>query len=181
MTPPRRWSFSLRMMLVVVTLLAVPLGWVAYQLNWIRQAPQGPCRPLGASCLAGHAGTRQRRGFAPAPDPLRWFGETGVYAIVFSEKPGRLTWTVSFRCFRSRRFKSTAIDGAFRPLLMLTGRNWLRIDQRTVRTPPAPAAGPATTRCRMTATGMGRSQQNQGCTFGQKHIAWLMFARRSGR
>jgi hypothetical protein len=33
----RRRSFSLRTLFVAVTVLAVPLGWVGYQLNWIRQ------------------------------------------------------------------------------------------------------------------------------------------------
>ena len=36
--PKRRWpQFSLRTMFVVVTVLAVPLGWIGYSLNWIRQ------------------------------------------------------------------------------------------------------------------------------------------------
>lgn len=36
-TPRRRWSFSLRTLFVVVTVVAIPLGWIGYQLNWIRQ------------------------------------------------------------------------------------------------------------------------------------------------
>jgi hypothetical protein len=36
--PRRRWfQFSLATMFVVVTLTAIPLGWTAYSLNWIRQ------------------------------------------------------------------------------------------------------------------------------------------------
>ncbi len=36
--PKRRWfRFSLRTMFVVVTVLAVLLGWIVYQFNWIRQ------------------------------------------------------------------------------------------------------------------------------------------------
>jgi hypothetical protein len=36
--PKRRWfRFSLRMLFVLVTLVGVVAGWVAYQLNWIRQ------------------------------------------------------------------------------------------------------------------------------------------------
>jgi hypothetical protein len=38
MTPSRRrWSFGLRTLFVGVTVLAVPLGWFAFQLNWIRE------------------------------------------------------------------------------------------------------------------------------------------------
>jgi len=34
---PRRWlRFSLRMLLVLVVLAAIPMGWVAAQLKWIR-------------------------------------------------------------------------------------------------------------------------------------------------
>ena len=29
--------FSLRTLFVLITLISIPLGWVAYQLNWIRQ------------------------------------------------------------------------------------------------------------------------------------------------
>jgi hypothetical protein len=36
--PKRRWfRFSLRTLFVVVTISGIALGWVAYQLNWIRQ------------------------------------------------------------------------------------------------------------------------------------------------
>jgi hypothetical protein len=38
MTPPRRWfAFRLRTLLFVVAFLSVPLAWVAYSLNWIKQ------------------------------------------------------------------------------------------------------------------------------------------------
>ena len=29
--------FSLRTLFVLITLISIPIGWVAYQLNWIRQ------------------------------------------------------------------------------------------------------------------------------------------------
>ena len=36
--PKRRWfRFSLRMLFVLVTVISVPLGWLGYQLNLIRQ------------------------------------------------------------------------------------------------------------------------------------------------
>lgn len=38
--PRRRWSFGLRTLLLVVAILAVPLAWVGYSLNWIRERRQ---------------------------------------------------------------------------------------------------------------------------------------------
>ena len=36
--PKRRWfRFSLRTLFVLVTIVGVAAGWVAYQLNWIRE------------------------------------------------------------------------------------------------------------------------------------------------
>src|SRR4051812_21088207 len=36
--PRRRWyQFSLRTMFVVVFVVSIPLAWVGYQLNWIRE------------------------------------------------------------------------------------------------------------------------------------------------
>ena len=36
--PKRRWfRFSLRTLLVVVFVVSIPLAWVAYQLNWVRE------------------------------------------------------------------------------------------------------------------------------------------------
>jgi len=40
-TPKRRWSFSLRTMFVVVTIVGPLSGWITYQLNWIRQRNGG--------------------------------------------------------------------------------------------------------------------------------------------
>src|ERR1700722_13013940 len=38
MTPPRRWfRFSMRTMLILVAISAIPFGWVRYQLDWIRE------------------------------------------------------------------------------------------------------------------------------------------------
>jgi hypothetical protein len=37
LAPKRRWSYSLRTLFAVVTVLGVALGWGAYSLNWIEQ------------------------------------------------------------------------------------------------------------------------------------------------
>ena len=42
MTAPRRWfRFSLRTLFVVVTIACVFAGWIAYQLDWIRERHDG--------------------------------------------------------------------------------------------------------------------------------------------
>jgi hypothetical protein len=72
--PRRRWfRFSLRTMLVVVTVFGC---WMGYQVNWIRER---------------HAAFRDRRlqitripppGFAPAAPQLLWlFGESGITGV----------------------------------------------------------------------------------------------------
>ena len=33
--------YSLRMLFVLVAIGSIPMGWVACQLNWIRQTPEG--------------------------------------------------------------------------------------------------------------------------------------------
>ena len=69
--PRRRWfRFSLRTMLVVVTVLPVPLGWAAYHLNWIRQRHAALAR-WDASSLS-----IDRDDKIP-PWQLRLFGERG--------------------------------------------------------------------------------------------------------
>ena len=70
----RGWfRFSLRTLFVVMTLAAIPLGWVGYSLNWIRQRHEilslvnGPVEFFGTH--------------RTAPAGLWVFGETGRNAI----------------------------------------------------------------------------------------------------
>jgi hypothetical protein len=62
-TPPRRrWSYSLRTMFVVVTAVAIPLGWLGWQLKivrernaareWLRESREGgvPEYAAGLAC-----------------------------------------------------------------------------------------------------------------------------------
>ncbi len=45
-TPKRRWlAFTLRTLFVAVTVVGIGLGWVVYQLNWIRQRRAVIARP----------------------------------------------------------------------------------------------------------------------------------------
>jgi hypothetical protein len=75
-TPPhyRCFRFSLRTLFVTVALAAVPLGWVAYQLNWIRQR----------HAFLERAGVVQYPPVAvdrPLPWSLRLFGESQQFLI----------------------------------------------------------------------------------------------------
>jgi len=70
----RRWSFSLRALVVAVTLCCVAGAWAGRQLNWIREREQfenTKAWDLTAICTYG----RETR---PAPPfQLRLFGERG--------------------------------------------------------------------------------------------------------
>src|SRR5437016_1528183 len=58
--------FKLRTLFVLIALISIPLGWVAYQLNWRRQRDNFLNRT--------HAG-RLHMGLIAAPWSLRLFGE----------------------------------------------------------------------------------------------------------
>ena len=73
-TPPRRrwFQFGLRTMFVVVTVLGVPIGWVAHNLHWIRQ--RNAWRDPNSGAFRAPLVTNP-------PGRLGWFGETGEYYI----------------------------------------------------------------------------------------------------
>ena len=85
-TPPRRWfAFRLRTLFVVVAVLALPLGWVAYSLDRIRQ------RHVVMETEWRHARwcdwTPEEQPMAytiSAPWQLRLFGELGAWRIWLS-------------------------------------------------------------------------------------------------
>ncbi len=84
----RRWWFSLRTLLVIVTISCVFLGWLGVQLRWIHERHEALrwVMPLHARQLAAQSGTSPplRKGFyvshagVQAPWNLRIFGESGV-------------------------------------------------------------------------------------------------------
>jgi hypothetical protein len=76
LTPPRRWfAFRLRTLLVVVVLLALPLAWVAYSLNWIRERwVERRRQGFYQSFFIDYGGT-------PVPWTLAVFREDGVAEI----------------------------------------------------------------------------------------------------
>ncbi len=65
--------FRLRTLLIVIALLAIPMGWWAYQLNWIRQRHKflesHPMHMTNAT-VGGHS--------VEAPWQLRLFGESTI-------------------------------------------------------------------------------------------------------
>lgn len=76
--PRRRWTFSLRTLLVVVTLLAILLGWVGYSLNWIRERHR--------FLDFGFPGQWSTSPGAKPPLLLRPFGERGVVHVIAVER-----------------------------------------------------------------------------------------------
>ena len=76
----RRWfTFSLRTLFVVVTLCGLVLGWMVWNLHWIRQRREYIGEELGAA--------------VPAPGMLWLFGEYGrcAFAITYYAEPGETT------------------------------------------------------------------------------------------
>ena len=81
-SPRRRWfRFSLRTLFAAVTVLCVVGGWVAYQLNWIRE--RQAFRESGK--IVGRWGTMHD---PDAPGTLWLFGETGESGLGLEVAPG---------------------------------------------------------------------------------------------
>jgi hypothetical protein len=79
----RRWTFSVRAMLIAVAIIALAVGWVANQLHWIRQRHVLMANGLILPKDLGDPHPSQRPPAGPwdiPPWPLGWFGERGVEA-----------------------------------------------------------------------------------------------------
>lgn len=74
--------FRLRTMLLIVTALAIPMAWVGYQLNWIRQRQSQSEKWFAEDMIRtfGHVGGRHD---PEAPGWLPLFGERGIAEISF--------------------------------------------------------------------------------------------------
>src|SRR4051812_44517476 len=80
-SPRRRWlRFSLRTMFVLMLLASIPLAWVGYSLNWVRQrqAIIGTARIPGSMDLGFLRLPTDWPDAVPAPNGLWLFGEYGV-------------------------------------------------------------------------------------------------------
>jgi hypothetical protein len=81
--PRRRWfRFGLRTMLVAVVALSIPLAWVGYSLNWIRQRHEA----LAARRVYDFSDSAA----TTAPGGLWLFGERGVIGILCSPEDAEL-------------------------------------------------------------------------------------------
>ena len=80
---PRRWfCFSLRTLLVLVTVLCVGIGWVRYQLIWIEQRHIA----LKTNGIQGNPNSRHTIYDKPySPNGLWLFGEKGQAALVIAK------------------------------------------------------------------------------------------------
>ena len=79
-TSRRTWwpRFGLRTLFVLITLISLPIGWIAYQLNWIRQRHEFLHRTLDAEI--DYSGPVL---YPKCPWPLNLFGEQ-AHDIVFT-------------------------------------------------------------------------------------------------
>ena len=81
-------AFRLRTMLIVVAALAIPLAWVGYSLNWIRQRHE----VLYSNFALGVAMPRSICGAScpNAPWMLRPFGELGQWKMIHCALPSNI-------------------------------------------------------------------------------------------
>jgi hypothetical protein len=70
-----RPRFSLRTLFVLIALISIPLGWMAYQLNWKRQRYDFLVR--------NHSAKLEMRTDRAAPWSLRLFGETHADYLLY--------------------------------------------------------------------------------------------------
>ena len=80
-TSRRRWfQFGLRGLFVAVTLSAVFVAWLGYNLNWMRRnAPVVYTNK--AVALATQLGPKIMPLMRKSPWPLEWFGEPGFFSL----------------------------------------------------------------------------------------------------
>lgn len=82
----RRFRFSLRSLLIWVTLAAIPCGWAAYQLDWIRQrraflAHWKSWQPSAYYSEELHMPFCDDDYRPSLPISLRMFGERGIWEV----------------------------------------------------------------------------------------------------
>jgi len=91
--PSSRWfAFRLRTTFVVVAVVAVPMAWAAYSLNWIRERRAAMRMPGVFAAYDAQLFDAKIYG-APgqAPWTIRVFGERRVSNVCYIELPGRTT------------------------------------------------------------------------------------------
>jgi hypothetical protein len=79
--PPRRWSYSLRTVFVVVTAVCLLVGWLTMQMKWARERREA-LEWLEAQKNSWYAPPLPRAKFqADAPLGVRLFGGEGIVSI----------------------------------------------------------------------------------------------------
>ena len=81
----RYFRFRLRTLLVLVFVASVPLGWVAYQLKWIRERHALLRSDIIVEIRGEGSSIPARK--SPLPIGLRVFGETPLDVLVVSGVP----------------------------------------------------------------------------------------------
>jgi hypothetical protein len=141
--PIRRWfQFSLRTMFVGVMLLSLPLGWVGYSLNSIRQR-HAILTVLDSSSDNAYCTQDYHLGTRTALNGLWLFGEAGVIWLIVPESPPA-------EIDRTRRLfpeaelvvdDSFGVNRRYRPLDRryepMPNRTTLMIDGKIIEPPPA--------------------------------------------
>ena len=101
-TPRRRWSFGLRTMFVVVSVTAIPLGLVAWQVHFVheRQHALSELRHAGGKLIPSCPGGGGMGGTFSHDVPLvrGWLGDEPVGAILLPSQYGSevANWQATF-------------------------------------------------------------------------------------
>lgn len=87
-THRRQFQFRLRTLLIAVAVLTVPMAWVGYSLNWIKQRREATNRVPEPNCFISTWPTDD----TPAPRGLWIFGEWGYAVIHYDGRPEEREW-----------------------------------------------------------------------------------------
>jgi hypothetical protein len=104
----RRFQFSLRTLMVGVTLLAVACGYVALEARIAKERREAaeiyePLREIVTKVWGGRLEYSSRTVLIEAPWPLRWFGEDGYKAIMCPSTHRQTKWAALRDCFQKPR------------------------------------------------------------------------------
>jgi hypothetical protein len=81
-----RWfRFGLRSLFAVITLAAILVAWLSYNLNWIRERRNAPVfYPTLTTYVVTPSGPTPMTLTCHSPWPLEWFGEPGCVTVAIA-------------------------------------------------------------------------------------------------